>query len=350
MHIDSFKDTVKSCRFCFMCRHLSGTANVTFRESDTPRVRAAMLDAVLRDPGKLSDPDLIETLYRCDLSGACTFHCVGKYDENGLVLAARRDVVEKGLAPEKVRKLADEFEATSEWTLEGNSPLGKEDVLYFEDRSTQETPSIRTALETLAQKGGVSLRTIRGGCIGKVLDVLGFSERAEAAGRKFAEFIRGLGAGTLVVSNPAAYDMLVNGFREHGIALDVQLMHSSEFLAGLGIDYASKAGELYYLDSDFLKNYNSDLPYPRRLLERLGAELLPFGTNSEESYSAGEGAIVLASLYPDLARKLARRVAEREPGAAKRKVVVASPCTRNLLAKETGLNVVTLEELACSCL
>ena len=73
MHIDSFKDTVKSCRFCFMCRHLSGTANVTFRESDTPRVRAAMLDAVLRDPGKLSDPDLIETLYRCDLSGACTF-------------------------------------------------------------------------------------------------------------------------------------------------------------------------------------------------------------------------------------------------------------------------------------
>ena len=43
MNIDKFQEDVKKCRFCFMCRHLSGVANVTFRESDTPRVRSSMI-------------------------------------------------------------------------------------------------------------------------------------------------------------------------------------------------------------------------------------------------------------------------------------------------------------------
>ena len=50
MNIDKYTDAIKNCRFCFMCRHLSGIGNVMFTEADTPRVRAAMIYGVTMHP------------------------------------------------------------------------------------------------------------------------------------------------------------------------------------------------------------------------------------------------------------------------------------------------------------
>ena len=113
MHIDTYLDVINACRFCFMCRHLATLGNVTCKEADTPRGRALILDKVRMDPGNLKNPDYIETIYQSPLSAACRTHCVSSYDEAGLQLAARRDIVEAGLAPERVVKL-------SEWAT--NSP------------------------------------------------------------------------------------------------------------------------------------------------------------------------------------------------------------------------------------
>ena len=101
MNIDKFEEDIKKCRFCFMCRHLSGVANVTFREADTPRVRSSMIWGVMLDKSKLANADFIDTIYSSDMSAACRFHCVNKWDENGIVLAARRDIVEAGFVPEE---------------------------------------------------------------------------------------------------------------------------------------------------------------------------------------------------------------------------------------------------------
>ena len=49
MNIDNFQEDIKKCRFCFMCRHLSGVGNVTFREADTQRIRTAMVYGVPLD-------------------------------------------------------------------------------------------------------------------------------------------------------------------------------------------------------------------------------------------------------------------------------------------------------------
>ena len=62
MNIDKFNDSIKACRFCFMCRHLSGVGNVTFREADTPRIRAAMLYGVTLDKSKLAVKQSLEKL------------------------------------------------------------------------------------------------------------------------------------------------------------------------------------------------------------------------------------------------------------------------------------------------
>ena len=67
MNIDNFVEDVKKCRFCFMCRHLSGVANVSFREADTPRIRSSMVWGAMLDNSKLANPDFIDTIYSSDM-------------------------------------------------------------------------------------------------------------------------------------------------------------------------------------------------------------------------------------------------------------------------------------------
>ncbi len=240
-----------------------------------------------------------------------------------------------------MKKLADELEATAEWKTEGSG-----DVLYFVDRYTKEIPAVAQSFAKLAARGRIAYRTVTGGCIGKALGVLGYAARSKAVAEKFAAFVNGLGAKALVVSNPAAYDALVNDYGKYGIDLKVKVMHSSEFIAGLKLDFRQCGEAVCCLESDYLKNYVKNYPYPAELLKQLGVVCKPFGTNDEESYTAGEGAVVLPLLNPQLAKLLAGQVAAR---AGEELSVTASPYTRRVLAG-AGLNVLTLEELAAKSL
>jgi len=334
MHIESYANVILACRFCFMCRHLSAVGNVTCRECDTPRGRALIADTVRMRPEFLANADFVKTIYDADLAGANRFHCVNHYDEVGLVLALRRDIVETGHAPAEVAALAAKLAATSSWTTEG-----KGDVLFFLDPCTARTPEIAAAFLKLAGP----VRVIRGGCIGKALATLGYAAEAVKAAADFAAVVKRSGAKTLVVSNPAAMDALTRDFP----LKDVQVMHSAAYLAGLGLKPHKQAGRVACIESDFLKNYLQDANAPRKLVASLGAELVPIGTNAEESYSAGEGAVVLDTLNPTLVAGLAAAVKARIPTGTR--AVTASPYTRRVLA-QAGVDVVTIEEFAAEVL
>ena len=159
MYIKEFEDAMKACRFCFMCRHLSAVGNVTFSESDTPRGRALMLDKVTMNPDFLRSEAVVSTMYKSDLSACCRFHCVNHYDENGLVLAARRDIVEAGAAPEKVKALAKELAKGAVFKVAGK----KADTLYFTDKYTVEQPEISAAFKKIADESGGGIRQSRHG-------------------------------------------------------------------------------------------------------------------------------------------------------------------------------------------
>ena len=360
MNIDNFQEDIKKCRFCFMCRHLSGVANVTFREADTPRIRSSMIWGVMLDNSKLSNPDFIDTIYSSDMSAACRFHCVNKWDENGTVLAARRDIVEAGLAPEDVAKLAKKLASGSA----APKVSGSGDVIYYIDDDTAAVASEAKAFDKLAKKANVKYATAKGGNCGTALKVLGYIDDAKAAATAFVEALNKAGAKTIVVSSPYVYDALVNDVKEYGLKLSSKVMHVSEFIVANKIKFSKKAGELYYLESDYLKNYNDNLKFPRAALAQLKAvspkgfttdlidEEIPFmfGTNNEESYTCGEGAVVFNQLRPDLVKRMAKYVEARADNPAKDVIVVASPYTKIQLSKNTKLKVSTLTELAAACL
>ena len=199
MHIDAFEDAIMNCRFCFMCRHLSTIGNVRCTEVDTPRVRAAMLYGLRTGTNSFDDEDFIDALYRCELSACCRRNCVNGYDENGLVLAARADVVEAGKAPAAVQKLAKKYASNAEWKAEG-----KGDVAWFLDETTAADKAVVAAAKKLFAAAKVKPVVITGGSIGKALKVLGYLDDAKVKAEGFAAFVNGLGVKTLVVSNPAA--------------------------------------------------------------------------------------------------------------------------------------------------
>ena len=343
MHIEKFEDAIMNCRFCFMCRHLSAVGNVRFTEADTPRVRAAMLYGLRTGTNSFDDTDFVDALYRQDLSACCVRHCVNHFDENGLALAARADVVEAGKAPEAVKKLAAELAATSAWKADG-----KGDLAWFLDKTTASDKDAVAATKKLFAAAKVAPKIVTGGCIGKALKVLGCLPEAKAAAEKFAAFLKEQGVKTLVVSNPAAYDALAKDYPDFGVKLPCKVLHVTQWILGSKIKFSKKPGAVYPIADDFLRNYD-DLDAPAKLLKALGAECKPFGTNDEETYNCGEGAVVLDKLHPELVADLARYVAARADDPKKNVLVVGSVYAKRALRK-AGLKAVTLEGLAASCL
>ncbi|MBR3086062.1 MAG: hypothetical protein IKH04_06630 [Kiritimatiellae bacterium] len=344
MNIDKYEEAILNCRFCFMCRHLSAIGNVRHTEVDTPRVRAAMLYGLRTGTNSFDDGDFIDALYRQDLSACCVHHCVNHYDENGLALAARADVVEAGKAPEAVKALAAELAATSSWKM-----AGKGDVAWFLDATTAADKEATAAAKKLFAAAKAAPATITGGCIGKALKVLGFIPEAKAAAAKFAAFLSEKGVRTLVVSNPAAYDALTRDYADFGIKLPCKVLHISQWILQSKIKFARKpAAPVYPIADDFMRNYDG-LDAPEKLLKALKAETKPFGTNDEETYCCGEGAVVLDRLNPGLVGELAKYVAARADDPKKDSLVVASAYVKKALSA-AGLKAVTLEEFAAACL
>ena len=344
MHIDKYEDAIMNCRFCFMCRHLSAIGNVRFTEVDTPRVRAAMIYGLRTGTNSFEDEDFVDALYRSDLSACCRRNCVNGYDENGLCLAARADAVEAGHAPAAVKKLAAQYAKKTGWTA-----TGKGDVAYFLDETTAADKKTADAAKKLMTAAKAPFKTITGGCIGKALKVLGYLGEAKVSAEAFAAFLKAEGVKTLVVSNPAAFDALTKDYPEMGIKLGCKVYCISGYLVASKVAFRKAAGEVYYLADDFMRNYDG-CACPEKLLKALKAVNKPFGTNDEETYCCGEGAVVLDKLYPDVVKALAEYVAARADDPKKDRIVVLSAYTKKYLAKYGKLDVVTMDELAASCL
>lgn len=351
MYSEKFIETIHACRFCFMCRHLSPVGNVTYRESDTPRGRALMLDKVLQQPQLLENPDFQSTLYDAELSAACRTHCVSHFDEAGLLLAARRDVAESGKVPAVVEQVAHSIKALK-LAVKGDA---KAEVIYYVDRYTERyRPEMVAAMEKILKAAGVSFQILSGADTGKALAVLGFWNEAKAEAEKFAKAVRGDGKKVLITSCPASYDSLKNDYPKYGIDFgnDLEVLHTSEFLLRL-----VKTGRLplrplaaqsvFPLASDFLKNYNKGCRAHEDLAALARITLLPFGCNGEESYTTGEGGVVMDELNPRLVTKLATRVFEQIDNPAQDTLLVLSPYTKYVLTQfaPKKLQITTVEEL-----
>ena len=121
------------------------------------------------------------------------------------------------------------------------------------------------------------------------------------------------------------------------------MVHSSRYLLSLGMKGKARK-TAYCLDSDYLRQ----LRWRRRGAKkncwpRLGYKLKPFGTNSEESYGAGEGAVVFDRLNPELTEKLCGRIHSLADDTSAIHVVASSYTKAVLRKHHPDFNVITIE-------
>lgn len=333
MQLNKYLDVINACRFCFMCRHLSTLGLVTASEADIPRGHALIADRIRMNPDNLKNPDFIDTFFRADMSGACRTHCVSSYNETGLVAAIRQDIVEAGLAPQPVKDLCVSLR-NAQFRISG-----KADVLYYPHPCVEmHQPEIAAAFQALCPEAAV----LNGGDCGKALSILGFKKDAMDVAARFTDVVRASGCNTLVLSAPSAFDFLKTEVPIDG----VNVILTSEYLLGKKLPQTPAPRQVAFIDSDFLRFYQK-CDAPSRLLQALGYELTPFGTNPEESYACGEGSMPIIQLYPELVRKMVQRVADIATTTHAETIATASPYTKYALKLfAPTLNVITPEEAA----
>ncbi|MDR0337259.1 MAG: (Fe-S)-binding protein [Planctomycetaceae bacterium] len=104
------KETINSCRFCWMCRHICPIGNATGQERNTPRARALGMSFVLRNNEK--PENIINNIYECSLCGACTKECVTGWNPVAVILEARREGIFAGIVSDSIKKMIGNFEKT----------------------------------------------------------------------------------------------------------------------------------------------------------------------------------------------------------------------------------------------
>ena len=171
--------------------------------------------------------------------------------------------------------------------------------------------SAADAAKKLFAAAKTSPKVITGGSIGKALKVLGFLPEAKAAAEKFAAFLKAEGVKTLYVSNPAAVNALKQDYPAFGVKLPCDVKCTAALVVPGKIKFAKPAGEVYALADDFKKNYEN-CGCMEKALAALKATCKPFGTNDEETYCCGEGAVVLDKLHPELVKALEREVVRQK--------------------------------------
>ena len=184
--------------------------------------------------------------------------------------------------------------------------------------------------------------TITGRDPGKALEGLGFAKESKKVFAAFKKAVATSKCKTLVVAEPSAFDFLKDTFT------GVKVVHCAEYLLATQAQ-AGRTRKAVYLESDFLKNYCGNPSAPRELLKKAGYALQPFGTNTEESYAVGEGAVVYDDLNPELCEKLCNRVYGLAGDFKKTLFITASLYVRDALKKHNpAFKVVTLEEAVAS--
>ncbi|MEN6606268.1 MAG: (Fe-S)-binding protein [Bryobacteraceae bacterium] len=368
MFTESQAGTIDACRFCFMCRHVCTLGVTTGNESDTPRGKGLILSRILQQYTGWN-ADLVESMYRCCLCGMCHAWCVGGYDMPSAVLAARRDIVEKGLEPAAARQMRSNIEKTGNpFGLPAGDrfarvtcprpPKKDASVVYYVGCDTAyHQPEIANAFIAVLQRAGVDFKLLpEETSTGKPLTVLGYADAARQIAEKLAESIRKTGCTVLVTTCPASYDAFLKDYS--GLLDGIEILHATEYAARLIKEGRLKPSKAYPAaitphDSDFLGRYNGIYDPIRGILQSIqGVEVREMSWTRDKAHSCGESAGVFSTLHPELGLMLAARLVDEAKHTGACVLATTCPVTKRTLAaaKPDGIEVRDVIEILAETL
>lgn len=364
MHFEKFQETILVCRTCLMCRHACTVGNATQRDTVIPRGKALMLYA--EQVGLLEwDERAVEVLYQCTNCHLCREWCVSRYDIAPVMLAARADVVEMGLAPKPAILMRDHILQQGNPYGEAVSPLAESlktlptketgDVLFYAGCTTAyRRPEMGQSALNLLRHLEEDVAVLRDEpCCGEPLYIMGFRGEAVSQARRMIDRLQQTGARTVVCTCPTCVKTFRVDYPEWGVEVPsgVRFVHVSEYLAeklAAGQLQMSKIQKvsLTYHDPCSLGRELGIYDAPRQVLAAVpGAQLREMRLNRQHSPCCGNGGGVLATDF-----KLAYRAGENAGQVILETeadvLVTACPsCKHSLVKHARGMEVLDLAEL-----
>ena len=376
MNLEKVETHARLCAICRkMCRHVCTTHAVTRNEADTPNERAFVAYEALRRGHFL--PNEVGQMYeKCATCGACLASCAPDLDAGIVMLHARADIVEQGLAP------AAALEVNRNVVQEGN-PFGlpqterftevqervaelpeTADVLYFLGCSTlYRQPEIALAAFEVLEAAGVSFTVLRDQeiCCGEPQYLLGFWKDAAASAQKVAGLIAQSGASQVVYTCPSCVRVMKEEYPEWGAALptEIEFVHMSQYLADLLAQgrlklHGQVMRRVAYHDPCDLGRRMEIYEEPRAIISAIsGVELQEMAFEREDAKCCGAGGGLNATNLP-ISIKASREVTELAVAVDANALVTACPtCKFNFKRHESRYEdfvVLDLVELAAMAL
>jgi heterodisulfide reductase subunit D len=336
-------DLVASCMRCAYCLPTCPTYLSLQTERASPRGRIALIRALIE--GRL-DPseNLAEQVYQCLGCELCALTCPGGVNTTDILNAAKRMLAPTEFLPPALDRLRTRIRESGNIAGE----LGRNRLLWGQDYAEvlqksvgmqsaevllfmgcvsslfpMAYPLLRSMTETMLKtKTAFTILGERELCCGYPLLAAGLSidEQIE---RNLA-LIQATGAKQLVTACPSC----LHTFKVHYPEMDLQLRHSTEFLAQILDELAPSLKpfpkRVTYHDPCDLGRKGGIYEAPRQVLRSIpGLELLEMQGNREQAFCCGGGGN-LESVDPELSHSIAdRRLAQALDIGAE---VIASAC------------------------
>jgi Fe-S oxidoreductase len=356
-------NTIQACRYCPMCRQSCPSEFISYRESDTPRGRAIILQNVYKT-GKEFNESWVEAIYNCFICGSCLSWCAGAeaggYDIPELMKFARKDIVQRKMTPPAVEAIRISFikndnpynlEKSDSFTSSVNEKKA-EVLIFLGTEINYKNHEIGKAVIKILDKLNVSYTLLKNEpSDGKMLDLLGYDDEALEKADNLFKRITGSGCKTLVVSDPLAYDAFKKWYPVWGFKLEpeIKVLHLSEYLTGFiksgRLKLAGTKEIVTLADSEFLGRFNLVFDAPREIItSSAGKNFVEMRWNREKLLSTGEAAITFNDKIFTQGHNLGEKISIMARDIHAKKIVTLSATAKNNIGRSTDMEVMDIAE------
>ena len=330
MNREEIKETIQSCKHCFMCRHACPTFLATKLDSHTPRGYALLRAEI--EAEKLSwTESVVDRFYQCSQCGLCREDCEYHWQEDELVRQAREEIIAADAVPDRVKKAADELtnrddagaKKLSTLSIAKNS-IGKKnpDILFLSGATARiETPEVLEAAAKLMTAAGSDWAILeREPSAVAGLFELGYVERAKGEAKKLVSEIEKLSPKSVVVGCAHQYRAITAYLPRLGVTFpkNIEVIHFTEYLertidnGTLKLKKIDSPSSIGYHDPCHLGRNARILDAPRNIIEAAaGKPPVELFHSREAAECCGAGAGMFLT-DPDVAQLVA---ADRLSGA-----------------------------------
>ncbi|MHC1578937.1 MAG: (Fe-S)-binding protein [Dehalococcoidia bacterium] len=274
-------EKIARCAMCAdMCKYSCPTYLATGREALSPQKLARLI--LYHEKGFLEDEKaFFELMFQCAMCGACSKHCIyGDYDLRDFIHEGRVEAFNAGVIPEDVRRRVETFKKFG--NPDGERELidkGTGDIGYFISCSSYKDKDLLEASEKVVSKSGLNVRQFGGGdiCCGAPLYYAGDVEGFRRAALKMKGEIKARHVREIVVDCPTCIKMMTEAYRGVGVELDVEIMHTTQFLDSLvkqkKLSFRKRKKAVTFHDPCILSYDLAMSSVPREILTALGFNL-----------------------------------------------------------------------------